>query len=879
MGFVDRGGGREAKGTSLRRSKKNPGAAATRNKGAHKKYVTPTTRATPAPPAACGPFIQRLADATDAATAANACVDVWKAACDAVASGTALHVDTAVALLSRKLEDDQEGVFRRAVEEGKLAGALCWSVEVEKQATLLDTCVQHNKLLRGAAAATDAAASTSSSSSPSAAAAARHVRFQDDVTATTPSPVAVTGGATAPLPKRGVVLYAILGIHVNSVDRVHMRQHEQWVNELEESVKHGEVVGVLSGLNWSRDHGTHYAQERLMRECWRVAAAARLPLVLHLYAADTAALTETVNRAAELIHELLGNDSQSQGSATATTTTATAAAAAAPPHLPFPSAIVLYNGLQALHASPAMQQLVRAHRPGASSSTTATSTTEGASAPHHQQQHSSSVVPFYVLVTADGLGEQPPAATTQEAEEGKEGAAASVEHIASLLPCRVVDDAAHGHDKLDDVAADDDLSGVLHLSQLLIGTGAPWGTPQNLPDPHLCTLPNEPGNYHYVVKTVFDAMKAPRSSSCRDGGAAPAAVSSADQLAAYVFLNQLRVFFHECIAAAANDDDDDDDDDEVAAAADDVAVDGGAVVDADARQQRQWLASQQPAAATAVAGLSDGDAKRDLEALLAEAAQERERVERERLREEAARAQARSEELHERRNRREKKKNVKANNRSNFTHFRNKDFAPRQSKQERLAHPQGPEGDGNDGSDDDSSTGNDHDEGGAVGRAAGKTSTAHPHHHASSNDGDSSADDEEEEENAQDTHATGGLAAEVEQLLKEAESKKNPAGSCNRTKAGKNTASAAATTTPPPAATATGQGKRQKKNSSKIKAQPARGEQAPDGGDDSGHSDDDVEDARAAGSQAQQPSRRQRKRQQKRQKQMKGDDSDDDGTA
>ncbi|TPP45053.1 TatD related DNase family protein [Leishmania donovani] len=550
MGFVDRGGGREAKGASLRRSKNNPGAPISKNKSAKKDYTTPATRATPTPPPACLPVLKALIAAASAeaaameATAASTVTGFEKALAavrDAAQTGGSPYIDAAVALLSRKLEEDREGIFRRAAEEGKLAAVVCWCGEVERQSLLLST------------------SAATASSSPAFA---------------------------------GILLYAVLGIHVNSIDRVNMRLHDQWVKELEANVKHGDVVGVLTGLNLSREHGTHYAQERLFKECWRVAAEVRLPLVLHLGAADAASLTETVNRAVKLLDELL----------TATSATADGARAA-------PSAVVLHNGLRALHASTAMQQLVRAHRPAARP--TAVS------------------VPFYVLATADGL-----AVAKTEGSETEATATAdsgpSVETLAALLPPR----AGLGSDSDSATAISSGGDAVVHLSQLLIGTGAPWGTPQNLPDPYLCTLPNEPGNYAYVVQTLYDAMRTPPPP------AATAELTLAD-LSAIAAVNHLLAFFHECVL------------------------------------------EQQP---VAVAGLADSDAKRDLEALLAEAAKERERMEQERLREEAAQAQARSEELQEKRSRRERKKNVKLNNRSNFTHFRNKDFAPRQSKQEKLAH-------------------------------------------------------------------------------------------------------------------------------------------------------------------------------------------------
>ncbi|CBZ31314.1 hypothetical protein, conserved [Leishmania donovani] len=591
MGFVDRGGGREAKGASLRRSKNNPGAPISKNKSAKKDYTTPATRATPTPPPACLPVLKALIAAASAeaaameATAASTVTGFEKALAavrDAAQTGGSPYIDAAVALLSRKLEEDREGIFRRAAEEGKLAAVVCWCGEVERQSLLLSTCVQHNKLYRGTLEQQQQRSATGGD--------ARHVHFNVDGAVV----ASVTAAATASSSPAfaGILLYAVLGIHVNSIDRVNMRLHDQWVKELEANVKHGDVVGVLTGLNLSREHGTHYAQERLFKECWRVAAEVRLPLVLHLGAADAASLTETVNRAVKLLDELL----------TATSATADGARAA-------PSAVVLHNGLRALHASTAMQQLVRAHRPAARP--TAVS------------------VPFYVLATADGL-----AVAKTEGSETEATATAdsgpSVETLAALLPPR----AGLGSDSDSATAISSGGDAVVHLSQLLIGTGAPWGTPQNLPDPYLCTLPNEPGNYAYVVQTLYDAMRTPPPP------AATAELTLAD-LSAIAAVNHLLAFFHECVL------------------------------------------EQQP---VAVAGLADSDAKRDLEALLAEAAKERERMEQERLREEAAQAQARSEELQEKRSRRERKKNVKLNNRSNFTHFRNKDFAPRQSKQEKLAH-------------------------------------------------------------------------------------------------------------------------------------------------------------------------------------------------
>ncbi|KAI5687382.1 TatD related DNase [Leishmania braziliensis] len=782
MGFVDRGGGREAKGSSLRRSKKNPGAPTTKNKSASKSYTTPTTRSTPMPPPVCLPVLKALIAPTASegtaakATAASTVAGYEKALAAvhaAAQAGGSLHIDAAVALLSRKLKEDQEGIFRRAVEEGKLAAMVCWCGEVERQSLLLDTCAQHNKLYRGALEQQQEQYSTTCSD-------VRHVHFKNDYTAPPGAVVAsiTTEAMASPSSaKAGVTLYAVLGIHVNNIDRLNIQLHGQWVKELERNVKHSDVVGVLTGLNLSRDHGTHYAQERLFKECWRVAAEVHLPLVLHLYAVDAASLTETVNHAAKLLDELLV-------AALAATDEDDDAAGAAP------SAVVLYDALRVLHASTAMRKLLRAHHPAAE-------TTAAVAA-----------VPFYALVTADGL------ALTKEEDGEAEGTTAaasgpSAEALAALLPPRA------------QIAS----SAAVHLSQLLIGTGAPWGTPQNLPDPHLRTLPNEPGNYTYVLQTLYDTMQAPT---------AVAALTLAE-LSAIVVVNHLRVFLHECIVAPPPQ--------QQQSSSGDTTT-----TDAAQQQQRQWAESQQPGA---VAGLEDSDAKRDLEALLVEAAKERERLVQERLREEEAREQARSEELQEKRSKREKKKNVKANNRSNFTHFRNKDFAPRQSKQERLTHLREV------GSREESDADVDGKED-AREKALSSTSASSE---SDSNSGDGAAE-------------PNSLAAEVERLLQA------NAAHCDQKSVAQRQ----------PAEGTKGKGKKALPGSGKAHSTANTKEGQQHGAGAGGNVENESLDNSSDTGEAQDPtgptmvrakmqiSRRQRKRQQKRQQQQhRGDDSSDDG--
>eukprot|EP00796_Vickermania_ingenoplastis_P001435 gene1435-831_t len=167
MGYVDRGGGREAKGASLRRSKKNPGCGASRqlNKGnaSNAGGADPSQRAAAVPPpmfilprqegagAGVEPFSQLIAPTpTHVICAAGALAETLAAAAAgsieaaAPAGGTAtaaFHLDGSVALLSRRLaEEDVTQVLSRALAEGNVSGLLCWSSEVERQQALAAQC-------------------------------------------------------------------------------------------------------------------------------------------------------------------------------------------------------------------------------------------------------------------------------------------------------------------------------------------------------------------------------------------------------------------------------------------------------------------------------------------------------------------------------------------------------------------------------------------------------------------------------------------------------------------------------------------------------------------------------------------------------------------
>ena len=106
LSMGDRSGGREVKGASLKKSKKNPGGVNARGKKAEKTYTgAMESAATPLP-------------------------------------GPELYIDCGAALLSRQFERDRDRVLERGKTEGDVAAIVLWFSDVEKQQLLSDICKQ-----------------------------------------------------------------------------------------------------------------------------------------------------------------------------------------------------------------------------------------------------------------------------------------------------------------------------------------------------------------------------------------------------------------------------------------------------------------------------------------------------------------------------------------------------------------------------------------------------------------------------------------------------------------------------------------------------------------------------------------------------------------
>lgn len=178
----DRSGSRESKGTSLKKSKNNPGSSAARVKTII-KTVSSISLHPPYPQEGC-------------------------------------FFDCGTAILSRQFERDRDRVFQRCESEN-LSGVICWFADIEKQQELIDVCKNYN------------------------------------------------------------LCYFFSGIHPDNIDRTNKKHHTIWLEKIEEIAKKAECLGITTGLNLSRDVGTHFPQEAMLQSCCILADKLILPIILH----------------------------------------------------------------------------------------------------------------------------------------------------------------------------------------------------------------------------------------------------------------------------------------------------------------------------------------------------------------------------------------------------------------------------------------------------------------------------------------------------------------------------------------------------------------------------------------------------------------------
>lgn len=129
--------------------------------------------------------------------------------------------DCSTAILSRQFDRDRDRVLSRASADG-VSGILCWFADIEKLDELAALCAANSGFC-----------------------------------------------------------YYIAGVHPDNIDRTN-KKHEGWMAKVDDSARNAECVAILSGLNFNREIGTHFAQESLLRASYKLAVSLNLPLVLHV---------------------------------------------------------------------------------------------------------------------------------------------------------------------------------------------------------------------------------------------------------------------------------------------------------------------------------------------------------------------------------------------------------------------------------------------------------------------------------------------------------------------------------------------------------------------------------------------------------------------
>lgn len=132
------------------------------------------------------------------------------------------YFDMCCAVLSRQYDTDRDRILTRAVLDG-VSGIVCWFADIDKLETLTEFCRANKSLC-----------------------------------------------------------YFLAGIHPDSIDRTNKKLQDAWLLKIDEFARDPECIGLLSGLNLSREVGTHFAQESIIRATYAIAKGLSVPFVLHI---------------------------------------------------------------------------------------------------------------------------------------------------------------------------------------------------------------------------------------------------------------------------------------------------------------------------------------------------------------------------------------------------------------------------------------------------------------------------------------------------------------------------------------------------------------------------------------------------------------------
>ncbi len=92
-------------------------------------------------------------------------------------------------------------------------------------------------------------------------------------------------------------VYFAAGAHPDNISKTSKAKHDGWLAKVEAAARRAECVAVVSGLNLTRDMGTHFAQTSMLEASCQLADRVELPLLLHI-ASDG----DSLDRVLDVLH-------------------------------------------------------------------------------------------------------------------------------------------------------------------------------------------------------------------------------------------------------------------------------------------------------------------------------------------------------------------------------------------------------------------------------------------------------------------------------------------------------------------------------------------------------------------------------------------------
>lgn len=159
-----------------------------------------------------------------------------------------LYFDNNVSILSRMYDNDRERIVDRANNLG-VCGMLCWHPDVEKCEELFTFCSL----------------------------------------------------------KPSLCLYYMLGVHPDNISRTNKTLQDAWHLKIDEFSRESNCIAIYSGVNYSREPQSHFAQESMLRCLYHQAVSLGTPLVLFINSKDIADIDKQKGHLIRIM-EILGEE-------------------------------------------------------------------------------------------------------------------------------------------------------------------------------------------------------------------------------------------------------------------------------------------------------------------------------------------------------------------------------------------------------------------------------------------------------------------------------------------------------------------------------------------------------------------------------------------